>query len=1211
MADANATPDEGDLSGQYMQTAQATTADAAIETFMRRMQSKAKPAQAAGDAAAAAAASGAPPEGEQVEPGVVRMPDGRLRITIPPKSVWERVGSAVGNVAGDAGGGFMEAPTQIVGGVNDAVKNAATGLQHVGDWLEEKLPLGIPGANTGNDKLDLLINRPLEALATSLPDKLKDATTTTGHVVREGARFLTGFVPAIRAFGSGVPGVIAAGAVSDFATMDPDQAGISNLVQSVPALRQPITEYLATDPNDPEALNRLRHAVEGAGFGALAEGVIRGIRAVGTARKAVPELEAQKSLYGEAQPSGLMTGADEAAPLVAIGKPAAQPLDKLATSTAATETGVPTEVAAKGISAPTHGGLGTAKLGGGEAAVKGAAAEPDIFINFARINTGDDIKKIIADVSDAFKGDINKARRGVQSNAETARLADELGMAPEELLSRRAGEPLNAEQSLAARRLLNTSAGKMLELAKKAADPNAGMADQFNFRRMLALHHAIQSEVISARTETARALQAWSIPAGTGNVEMARNIQMLMENMGGAQVSGDLARRMALLAEQGVPTGAIANMVRKGWAATTTDAVKESFVVGLLWNPSTHVVNMASNLGVAFQQVYERGAAAKIGQLVGAETGERVADGEAIAMAYGMITSLKDALRLGARSLKTGETGASMGSKIDLPRDPAISTATIARERQMTAPERQAFAESGMGRAIDFIGEATRVPGRLLGAEDEFFKTIAYRAEVHAQSLRQATSEGRQGPDLWRRMLELSNDPPEHIRISAADAALYSTFQNKPGEWAQALMKMREAGSMNPTFLVLPFIKTPANILRYTFERTPLAPLVGQWRDDIAAGGARAHLAMARMSTGTAMLSVGLDMADNGLITGAGPANQAQKEVLTRQGWQPFSVKIGDKFYSYNRADPIGTIFGAAATIAEMVKTKEMAPEDYDQLEEIVGHTIGAMAQSVVDKTYFKGVTDFLSMIHGAETGEGGTARYIDKQTGSLVPFSSALNVAKRFGDPVTREINSPMDAVRARILSLSDSLPPLRNLWGEEQKPQEVYGRAYDVLVPFSVTQAKDSPIDAEMQRLGMSVDRIKKATAFQNVNVNFRGQPDAYDEYVRLSGNELKHPAWQMGAKDYLDAVVSGKSPMSQAYQIYSDGPDGGKAAFIKNTVSEYRKLAQQEIMTMKDKYPEFIDQVEKARAQQQELKMPVMPGAVAPVAKKAKGVGTQLPR
>lgn len=1151
---------EDDLSGSYQQFAQLQSQNAVIGDFRRRLEAS----QPAVEAAPAAAAS-----------SQIATPPGIPRIRVTPK----RDDSVVGRVAADIGGGMAESAPAIVGGVNDAVRNTVGGLRSMADWLGTHLGGEIPFPNTGNEMIDKIIQRPLSALEGALPEKVKEQSTTTGQIIREGARFITGFVPAVRALGSGVGGSIAAGGVADLATMDPTEKGLSNLIQTVPSLKNPVTEYLASNPDDPEVLNRLRKGVEGAGFGAIAEGVVRGIRTLAHGRRVKTEIELQQQQHGEVLERDMMALGDPKAPLVSVRS--GQALTKLRQAEAQTATGVPDQVGAKSLAGADTFGVPVAGL-----------QDKAVFINFGRMETADDVKAVIKDTARAFRGEIDEARRGVQSNEHTKALADNLGMTVEDLLARQAGQPFNAEQSLAARRLWTTSAEKLTELAKRAADPNAGSVDLYNFRKMLAVHHAIQSEVIAARTETARALQAWSIPANSGGVEKARQIEMLLEGAGGNSVSSELARRIATLQGQGVPPGALSEAVRRGWAATTMDAVKEAYVLGLLWNPTTHVVNSASNAIVAFQQVYERSVAGRIGDFLGSSVDARVADGEAIAMAYGMITSLKDAFRLSARALRTGQGGEAIG-KLDLRRDPAISSASVSREMQHSAADAQAFAETPMGRGIDFIGTATRLPGNALAAGDEFFKTLAFRGEVHAQALRQATQEGRTGPDLFRRMAEIANSPPEHIRLAAADAALYSTFQQRPGEWAQALMQMRNAGTMNPTFLVLPFIKTPANILRYTFERSPLAPLVGQWRDDIAAGGARRDLALARMATGTAVLSVAMDMASSGLITGAGPTDAGKKEALMRQGWQPNSIVVDGKYYSFNRADPMGTLLGVAGTIAEKMKEKDNSPEDFDQWEEVVASVVGAISSSIVDKTYFKGVTEILDAIHGAEKGSSGVARFIDRQTGSMLPMSSAFGTVERIVDPTQREVNSPWDGIKAKIAGLSDSLPPSRDLWGKERAPQEVYGRVFDAFTPVAVRERQPSPIDAEIERLGASVQRIKKKGEFQGAEVNFREFPEVYDEYVRLAGNELKHPAYGLGAKDFLDSVVSGQNALSSIYQqIYtSGGPDGTKAAYIKNVVAEYRKLAQQHIMSEgeRGKWPDFVAYVEARKAQKQELKMP----------------------
>lgn len=803
----------------------------------------------------------------------------------------------------------------------------------------------------------------------------------------------------------------------------------------------------------------------------------------------------------------------------------------------------------------------------------GDVGESGVYVNFGRIQGADDVKALLGEMTRVFRKDIDEARRGVQSNAETQRLADELGMSIGDLLNRRQGQPFNAEEAVAARRLWAASTEKLLELADKAASPLASSVDHFNFRRMMSIHYAVQAEVIGARTETARALQAWSIPAG-GGVERARAVQQMLDTMGGPQFSQAMARRLAILRQQQAPPDAINTMVRKTWAASTVDAVQEAWINALLSSPKTHIVNVTSNFFVAANQIAERAVAGKIA----AATGGEIAPGEAVAMTYGFVTGLKDAFRLGAKALRTGETGSALG-KVDLPREPAIHGDWL-RESGW----------NGAAAAVDFIGQATRVPTRLLGAEDEFFKSIGYRMELHAQALRQASAAGLSGEALGRRIAEIVRNPPEHIRLSSADAALYSTFSNAPGRFGQSLLQFRN-GTPAAAF-VLPFIRTPVNIARYAFERSPLAPLVGQWRDDIAAGGARAELALARLGTGSVVMAIAADYADSGLISGGGPQDTAKREALTRQGWQPYSVKLGDKWVSYNRLDPLGMTMGFAADLAEIARAREISPEDLDEVNEILGAMIGAVSRTVISKTYMQGVADFVEMMDDPKRK---AATYLDKFAGSFVPAGAAA--VKNVIDPAARETMSIGDSIQARLAVLSERLPPRRDLWGAEIRPDSGMGTGFDAFSPIQLRNAKPSPIDAEMQRLNMGLERIAKKTSFAGVPVNLRDWPQVYDAYVRLAGNELQHPAWGMGAKDLLDAIVSGGHELSPAYELQADTAkpeEGGKAAFIARIVGEFRQMAQRQILD-DPRFAAFAEEIGVRKEKLQEKRQPA--GLAAP--------------
>lgn len=794
----------------------------------------------------------------------------------------------------------------------------------------------------------------------------------------------------------------------------------------------------------------------------------------------------------------------------------------------------------------------------------------EVFINFANIDAPEKVKFIIGKMAEALKPHIDEATRGTITLKETEAMADKLGMTVPDLLARRKGAPLNAEEATAARNLWTASAEQLMDLAKKAASPNAGALDAFAFRKQMAVHAAIQSEVLGARTETARALNAWKIEA-KGGIERARAIQQVMGAMGGPKEAGEMARRIAILAEVGDPA-ALARIVDRGWGAKSMDAFKEVWVNGLLSSVKTHGVNTLSNTLVAFQQIYERGAAAGVRSLVG---GEGVVAGEATAMAFGLIESVKDAFRMAAKSLKTGESGYAF-NKIDSARTNAISSEAF-----------QISKETGMGRFVDFLGSAVNIPGRLLGAEDEFFKTIGYRMELRAQALRTATQEGKTGKELARRIEEITQNPPEHIRINSADAALYTTFTNEMGSFGRAVLNMRNIDHpANPLFLILPFVRTPVNIARYAFERTPFAPLVSQWRADVAAGGARADLALARMSTGTAIMVAAMDLADSGLISGDGPRGQDKeiREAMQRQGWQPFSFNVGDRWYSYNRADPFGMTLGFAASIAEAIKHGEVESDQVDEWWEVSAMAIAAVSQVTISKTYLEGFAKFVEVMSDPKRY---SKQYIMDMMASFVPMTSMMTTVKNIDDPIQREASSPQEAVMARIAGLSKDLPPRRNLWGEPITSESGLGKLYDAASPIGSKEKVNSPIDKEIVRLNAGPNKITQNPVFDGVQVNMRFWPKAYDDYVRLSGNDLKHPAWGMGAKDYLNKVVSGEHPMSQVYNIMSDE---SRKSFIQNAIRDYRGLAQRQILG-DPKHAGFAAEVEQLKSMRRDSKMPVL--------------------
>lgn len=1083
---------------------------------------------------------------------------------------WRRVGA----VAGDAAIGVVETPRQIVGGVRDA----GQAFIDLADILQDVAPLG--GIRVDSDGLRLLSSdeqsRAQEAGEGLQLPQIGEPDSVTGGIVRGVSQFLTGFFSGgalLKTFKVGAPTTTAGrvgqaamkGAIADFAAFDEQEKRLSNLVEEFPALANPVTAYLAADPADGAMEGRFKNAVEGLGLGVATEGLyqaVRLVRAVRNVRRAQPRgaaaLEAGEDVTRPVRAQAL--GDTETPLTVRPAEAGMSPEARLAEAFSETEPGVPSVIAAASL---TERGLRP-------------LADGELFVNFARINAPEDIQRVIQDTADAMQGSIDDARRGVRTHDQTRLAAADID-AWETLLTRRAGAALNAEQSVAARELWVASGDRLREAADMAfRDPSE--ENLFVFRRMLATHHAVQKEVIAARTETARALNAWRIPVG-GDRERLSALESVLNRGGGLDVSRELARAV-LAADAMGGRGAVSAFVEKGLWARSRDAVLEYWINALLSGPKTHMVNMLSNASVIGLSMAEHAVAARIGRLIGTQEGAEV--GEALAQWHGVRTALREAFSNAAKAFRSGETGFGV-RQIEGPPERAISSAAW----NMRSGTWQA-------RAVDSLGAVATLPGRALISEDEFFKTIGYRMSVHAQAFRKAQHElaaGRLNPENARSyMADLMADPPEEIRLSAAANAAYQTFTSEPGPIVRKLNALRNNYPM--LRLVVPFLNTPANIFKYTFERTPLAPFMGRYRAAIDKGGAAADLARSRLALGTATTLLALDLALDGRLTGSGPDNRAERSLLFRSGWRPYSLRVDDTYVAFNRLDPIGNLLQFGGDIGEfMVNAQEM---DYDSdvlLERSLAATVFAAAEALNSKAMLIGLSDIIEAM--SDPNRFGPS-YIKRLVGSFVPVGvrEAANVTA----PVARTTAGIVDELKARIPGFADDVAVRRDVWGREIRYESGLGRLYDAVSPLYGSQFSMQPIDRAMMEDGWYIGNLPKYFSVDGARINFSDRPDIHARYLELRGQTRASALGDEGLVeqfgdvtlfDALNAMVTGGGgEMGEAYALRPDAES--RERFLRSKViRSFQDAAKAKLL---EEFPELRARAEENALRQRHLSVPL---------------------
>ena len=712
---------------------------------------------------------------------------------------------------------------------------------------------------------------------------------------------------------------------------------------------------------------------------------------------------------------------------------------------------------------------------------------PDEPFNLSRYQT-EDAAAIVGGVADALN-----IRTKAVTFQEIKDKAAESGIS-EGFLSRLIGSDgkmmANAVETYKALEVLESSANELDKLFKMVDSGMATDVDKLKLRQQIAFHGLIQRGVKGIQSETARSLAVFRIPRD-GNAAVVRQV---IDEYGGDAALSDMAKSYLTLESRAARN----SMVEKSTMSGLKDVWFTTYINGLLSSPVSHAKNVVSNTTFGLYQIPERLMAAfysnvlppgvrSFKALVPGSEADKIAYDEALTMIQSLRNGLVEGFDLASTAFKKNQPNDLM-SKIEAQRGttlPTISSAGFGIEQ-----------DKWFGKAIDYYGTAVTIPGRMLMAEDEFFKGVLYRMELNTQITRRSKS-------IYREALD--SGMPEADALAKAEAEAISLFQNPPRDLDEAAALFAQKGTftnelppalknLQQTFnhpalkIVVPFFKTPANIGLQVIERTPFAPLSSQWREEIAKGGVYRDMALAKVTLGSAVLATFAALAGEGSITGRGPSRKADRDALLRDGWQPYSIKVGDKYYSYNGMEPISALLAVAADYAEYAQHET----DASKIEEVfIGGTYG-LYEYLKEQPYLQGVAEVAKLLGTTQQGAVDGQKVVDglvKQFGGFViggspagVYSSFLAGIERLSDPTNKDTRAspelPMgvrgfveafNKYKSRIPYFNADLPETLNLWGEATKSGT--GAAYEMVLPTRVTPQQFSEVDDLLVRMGSPI--------------------------------------------------------------------------------------------------------------------------------------------
>jgi len=651
-------------------------------------------------------------------------------------------------------------------------------------------------------------------------------------------------------------------------------------------------------------------------------------------------------------------------------------------------------------------------------------------ISLDKLDSQESIGRLLTNIRTKFGG-FDAARRGKMTHEETAGLARQLGMTPDDLLRRPVGQAMNAEQAHAMASLLAKSGDEVVKLARKAQGGTD--ADKAAFMQAAVRHAAIQEQVEGARAEAGRALSAMRMTASSKDVT-GRIHKAIIENAGGSDRVEDVAQQILDVANATGDPGKMGKTLRDALKPKLGDKLSEVYINSLLSGPQTHAANFVSNSLTAALQIPEHATASALGAVRGGA--DRVMPGELQARVFGMLQGTREGFRAFARTMKTGYV-ADHATKVEAAEQHAISGVK---------------------------GSIVRTPTRALSAADELFKGIARRMEINGLAVRQAKGEGLKGQAFKDRVADLSSNPSADVEEQARKYARYVTFQTPLGPVGQAVSRVSQWQPMNVPVgkFIVPFVRTPANLIKFAAERSPVAPLLADWRKDIMAGGARRDLAISKAMLGSGAGMLFYQWAKEGKITGGGPADDNARQLMQADGWQPYSIKVGDKWVSYARMDPLSTTLGVAADIA--TKGDEMTEGQRQHAAALVAASV---IKNLSNKTWLSGVSDLVNTIDDPVRNLGGFAR----NEAASVAVPAILAQIARASDPNQRDTSTMGNAIKARVPILSQQVPAKLNVWGNPAR-RENLPLGLSAVAPFSVSTPANDPVTAQVLASGAHIN-------------------------------------------------------------------------------------------------------------------------------------------
>jgi hypothetical protein len=622
-----------------------------------------------------------------------------------------------------------------------------------------------------------------------------------------------------------------------------------------------------------------------------------------------------------------------------------------------------------------------------------------------------------------------------------------------------------------------------------------------------------------ANRRSAAAFDAQSRVASRQTEQAAR----LLEKMGGKAVTDDVLKQFVAAQQSGNPLAA-AKFLQSLQHVSWWDRISMLRYASMLSATTTHLTNALGNTIQGGLDVGLKPLAVGIDAARAAVTGGPRTRymGEIAPQLRGMAEGAVQGLGEALTTLRTGVNPQSAGKLENV---------------------RGGF-QSGSSK----LDAAVEMPLRALEASDLVFRGAARGGATRAIVARRAIQEGYTGQALRARMDEIMQNLPEYPAIMAeADKTAAHSVLQEPNALASAFSSIgRGPGPKNMAAriireLVVPFTKTPANILAQGLEMSPAGAI--DLLQHIRAGdtGAAADSG-ARVLFGSSVIAGTAALAAHGLVTGGYPADPKERDTLPT-GWQPWSLKIPDgqgnfTYIDLSKLGPLSIPLAIGAVVGQ--SQQEGSVSDPTRLAVSLG-------KFMTDQTFLQGLNAVMNAVQDPK-------RYSENVTEQLatsfVPYASFARQMTRALGQADRNPKGAIQAIEALIPGVAENVPRRQNALGQDIQSDQTGAGAF--ISPLKYSTSQPEPILNAFRDVGMGIPSAPSEIRVKNPLTNSLSPPMTLSEaekntYQQKFGELLQQrlnaqvsdPNWQRRTPEARKKVLEVQTQAARDYaeaQVYA---------------------------------------------------------------------------